>query len=147
MLEKDYPVPLDMLWNIWNERLRKVNSDIKELRITSIAVSVVLWFLIFISKSTASIVSISLIVAAIIWAMSYLLTIMPYGRFYYRETPFMDYDARMDRESFAMLLKDIEKSCHYMSRRLYLIRLLVSMSVLLTTVGVFVLILVTHTML
>ena len=141
MLEKEYPIPSEMLWAIWNERLRKINSDIKEYRITSIAVSSLIWTLILmtqwlsVSDKAATIVLMTLAVSGIIWALCYVYSVLPFGH-YFDETPMSRHPEGMDYDSYAMLLKDIERTTYILSRRLFLIRKLIGAATLMTIMSI-----------
>ena len=154
MLEKEYAVPSEMLWEIWNERLNRINSDIKEFRITSIAVSTIIWSFILMAKwlvisdNIASIVVMTLALSGTLWSMCYVYTLLPHKTDYLDEVPMKYHQSDfMDNDSYAMLLKDLEKTTFMMSRRLYLLRKLMAMAVMMTIMSIFTLTIATKVVL
>jgi hypothetical protein len=149
MLEKEYMVPSEMLWEIWSERLKKINADIKEFRITSIVVSTIIWAFVLsfgwfkFSNQMSSIVILTLGLAGVLWALCYLYTVFPYGH-YFNETPMGSRPEGMDRDSYSMFLKDIERSTYLLSRRLHLLKKLITLAVIMTITSIFTLMIVTR---
>ncbi|PKL37999.1 MAG: hypothetical protein CVV44_12585 [Spirochaetae bacterium HGW-Spirochaetae-1] len=142
MIEKEYYIPSNLQWKIWNQRLELMNKEIREYRITSITMSTIVWALVITGKwfgepnSMSFVVSMTLGMSGFLWAFCYLYTLQ-LNNFLIQDVYWRDEPYDLEHESYAMILKELEYKIIAKSRRLKLIKMLISISIMMTIASIF----------
>lgn len=126
----------ELQWAIWNERLKKVESNIRELRLISCAVTIVILVLVTVLRAADFYVVVSLAASGILWGMAFVYSVVFLGRGS-MSIDFRDIGKDLHDEGFYLLIKELEYSFYESSRRLSMLRKLSAMSMIYTIFGIF----------
>lgn len=133
---REYSLSTELQWSMWNERINKVEGNIRELRLVSCAVAVITLILVTLLRTSDFYIVISLAVSGILWGMTFVYAVLHMGR---GLMPFEHRNIENDLhdEGFYILVKELEHSYYNSSRRLNMLRKLSAMSMLYTILGIF----------
>lgn len=126
----------ELQWAIWNERLNKVESNIRELRLISCAVAIIILVLVTILRASDFYIVVSLAASGILWGMAFVYSVLFLGRGS-MSIDFRDIGRDLHDEGFYMLIKELEHTFYESSRRLNILRKLAAMSMIYTIFGIF----------
>ncbi len=133
-----------------DKQLTKIESNLKEFRITSIVMSALFWCFVFVSEIygrkdvQSTVYGLVLALSAFMWSFVYVYTIrMPRNNRYSKMSEYFDFDGldsneldTLDEETIAMVVQDLDYFVRSQARRLRLVRMLVVFSVFITTMSV-----------
>lgn len=133
---REYSLSTELQWSMWNERLNRVEANIRELRLVSCAVAVIILILVTLLRTSDFYIVISLAVSGILWGITFVYAVLYLGR------GLMPFDHRniendLHDEGFYILVKELEHSYYNSFRRLNMLRKLSAMSMVYTILGIF----------
>ena len=129
MIEKEHYFSSEFHWAQWNERLKNLRAEMQELRITSIVLFALHFYILHQSRFESTVITLTLVVACVLWAFSYIYSIL--SRFSMMpRVDWMTYDIERepDRESSAILAKELEYVSIALARRLRLVKYLITIA-------------------
>ena len=129
MTEKEHYFSSEFHWAQWNERLKNINAEMQELRITSIVLFSLHFYLLHQSRFSSTVITLTLVLACVLWAFSYIYSILPRFSMMSRVDSMMyDIEREPDRESSAIIVKELEYVSIALARKLRLIKYLISIA-------------------
>jgi hypothetical protein len=133
---REYSLSTELQWSMWNERLNRLDSNIRELRLVSCAVTIIVLILVTLLRTSDLYIVISLAFSGRVWGVTFVYSVLHMGK---GLMPFNHRDIAKDLhdEGFYILIKELEHSYYSSSRRLNMLKKIAAMSMLYTMLGIF----------